>query len=277
MTAPTPTGPGWYDDPDDPEQLRYFDGILWTANVTPRRTPSRAPSATPGTAPATVHPTAPVVGPPASTHPPAPPAPAPHATAYPVGVTKPTTPDGVPIASYGMRVAAYLIDMIITGFLGLLVGGWFLWQAIEPMWIAMQEAVASGNPESVDGAVALLDVRAMGIYSGIALIVSLVYQLFCLTRWSATPGKLLCSLSVRRVEHPGVLDFSAASRRVGFTVALSALGNLPLVGFFAVVMTVVDLIWPLTDKRRQALHDKVADTVVVVGRQQKATAANTVR
>ncbi|AKU16317.1 RDD family protein [Luteipulveratus mongoliensis] len=30
---------GWYDDPDDPSQLRYFDGILWTERRTPKVMP----------------------------------------------------------------------------------------------------------------------------------------------------------------------------------------------------------------------------------------------
>ncbi|MGL4744396.1 MAG: DUF2510 domain-containing protein, partial [Dermatophilaceae bacterium] len=28
-----PTAPGWYDDPDDPSLLRYFDGVLWSAHT----------------------------------------------------------------------------------------------------------------------------------------------------------------------------------------------------------------------------------------------------
>ncbi|MBO3181743.1 DUF2510 domain-containing protein, partial [Dermatophilus congolensis] len=24
---------GWYDDPDDPELLRYWDGVLWTEHT----------------------------------------------------------------------------------------------------------------------------------------------------------------------------------------------------------------------------------------------------
>ena len=39
-TPQTPSGPGWYDDPHDPLLLRYFDGVLWTANTTPRESPT---------------------------------------------------------------------------------------------------------------------------------------------------------------------------------------------------------------------------------------------
>ena len=40
----TPTSPGWYDDPHQADQLRYFDGIVWTAHVAPRRTREAAPA-----------------------------------------------------------------------------------------------------------------------------------------------------------------------------------------------------------------------------------------
>ena len=31
---------GWYDDPQDPSQLRYWDGVLWSSNVTPKVSPT---------------------------------------------------------------------------------------------------------------------------------------------------------------------------------------------------------------------------------------------
>ena len=33
-----PTHAGWFDDPDDPTQLRYFDGVVWTSHTAPRTT-----------------------------------------------------------------------------------------------------------------------------------------------------------------------------------------------------------------------------------------------
>ena len=35
-----PAGPGWYEDEHDPLLLRYFDGVVWTSNTTPRRSPT---------------------------------------------------------------------------------------------------------------------------------------------------------------------------------------------------------------------------------------------
>ena len=48
---------GWYDDPQDPTQLRYWDGVLWTDHRTPKAPP--APGATAATSSL---PTAPTTG-----------------------------------------------------------------------------------------------------------------------------------------------------------------------------------------------------------------------
>ena len=268
-TPDLPERAGWFDDPDNAEQLCYFDGILWTTNVTPRRTRWEAPVATPGSggdaAPSTLRsgPSATnpyLKNPYASAPPPA------GATAYRSG---PTTPDGVAMASYGLRVAAYLIDNIIVGFLSLLAGGWFLWQAIAPVWSRALAAAEANDPSGMDAAVAAMDTRQLMYYSGASVVVAIIYHLIFLTRWSATPGKLLLGISVRRLDHPGVLDLSTASRRVAFEAGLSALGNLPFIGFLALGARVADLLWPLRDPQRQSLHDKFAVTVVVSGRQQR--------
>ncbi|GAA2739024.1 hypothetical protein GCM10009867_33470 [Pedococcus aerophilus] len=34
----TPTHAGWFDDPENDQQLRYFDGVVWTKHTTPRST-----------------------------------------------------------------------------------------------------------------------------------------------------------------------------------------------------------------------------------------------
>ena len=262
-----PDRAGWFDDPENPEQLRYFDGILWTSNVTPRRTRWDQPVIPPT---GSTLQTNPYAAPPVTPQGAAPAAHRAGADARPRTFhSGPVTADGVPLASYGRRVAAYLIDGIVTGFLGMIIGGWFLWKAIEPARDAFEEALAQGDPEALNASLNLVDLQAVGMYSAIALLVTLIYQLFFLTKWSATPGKMICGISVRRVGHPGVLDFAAASRRVAFTTLLSAIGNMPYIGFIGLAATVSDLLWPLSDKRRQALHDKVADTVVVLGKQNR--------
>lgn len=57
----TPTSAGWYDDPDQADQLRYFDGVVWTKHTAARRTRELRPVNTPPVS------TPPVVGMPGGT------------------------------------------------------------------------------------------------------------------------------------------------------------------------------------------------------------------
>src|SRR5690349_2511025 len=136
----TPTTPGWYDDPEDDSQLRYFDGVVWSKHTTPRSTrpaaasqqpgqqqfpgqghppqypgQAQAPGQAPGQPPATGWQVPPVT-PPGQQNPQFPGSqqqPGWNAPAYPGLQPVATTPDGQPLAGYWQRVGAYIIDGII--------------------------------------------------------------------------------------------------------------------------------------------------------------------
>lgn len=265
----TPSSPGWYENPDNPEELRYFDGILWTANTTPLRK--------------RVH-QGPVVVPPTSGPPQRPEGwgPQPHQQTGPPDPRSAMPGSGQPgaaggsgpvgqagLAPYGLRVLAYILDTIVVGFLSLILGGWFLWRAIEPVYERFDTAMAAGDVNAMSSAIAEARLGYLAAFLGVQLLVLLAYQIFFLTRWSATPGKLAVGISVRHVDRPGPLDVDTAVRRAGFQAVLQALTNLPLVSLLGTVFVVMDLVWPLADTRRQALHDKVAKTIVIRGRVQR--------
>lgn len=256
-----PSRPGWYDDPDEPEQLRYFDGILWTANTTPRRTRwdlSPAPvAADPAAGPTRDTGADPRQWSPRSGQP------APHSSGAPNG---PTTEDGVPLASYLQRVAAYLIDYLLTGIITGVLGGYFAWQAMAPV-LDQVGATPVGTLPDFTAALEAVDRGPMAIFIGIQLLVGLFYHAAFIAKLGATPGKFALGISVRRPQHPGVIGWDGAFRRAGFWTVLAALRNVGAIGFVALLATVLDLVWPLVDRRRQAWHDKVADTLVVKGRQ----------
>lgn len=254
----TPSSAGWYENPDNPEELRYFDGILWTTNTTPlRKRPHQGP---------------PVV-PPSSGPQPRPEGwgPQPHQqTGHPEPRAARPGPSDVPgqpaLASYGLRVVAYLIDTLVVGALSLLVGGWFLFKAFEPIADRLDAAVVNGDLAAVSTAFADVRLGYLGAFLAVQLLLLVAYQVLCLMRWSATPGKLTVGISVRRLDRPGVLDADTAIRRAGFQAAAQALGNVPLLALLGTVLIVADLVWPLADDRNQALHDKVAKTIVVKGK-----------
>ena len=259
----TPSRPGWYENPDNPDELRYFDGILWTSNTTVLRQrpapPQQAASA----------PTEPGAAPPAPQAPPSVP-PGWGKQSTPATWKRPSPTASIPgqpeLASYLTRVVAYLVDTLVIAFVSLVLGGWFLWKAIEPIADRLDAAMVAGDFGAMSSALAEAGLGWLGAFLAVQLVVMLGYHTYFLTRRGATPGKLLLGISVRRVDRPGVLDVDTAVRRAGFQAVAQALGNVPLIASLATIIVITDLVWPLADDKRQALHDKVAKTIVVKGR-----------
>lgn len=299
----TPTSPGWYDDPEDAEQLRYFDGVVWTAHKQPRTTRRAQPVADANQSGHGAQPTQPGASPQANPQFPGTPTsntwntPAPPQQQWgqqpgqpgqpqqqwqqdpQYGGSQfgqqwggPATPDGQPLASYGQRVGAFIIDWILQFVLGLVFGGYFLWKAMADYMrgaMDMANQVEAGTQPDIQSLIERVDAGALMVYSIIGIAVFFLYQWYFLKRSGQTPGKAVCNISVRELERPGVPSSGAVLRRVGAAVGLFVLQALPLLGFIGFIGRVLDLLWPSWDQRRQALHDKAAGTVVVVGKQRR--------
>lgn len=275
-----PTNAGWYDDPSDENQLRYFDGVIWTSHTTPRSTRPTAAAQQAGQQqyPGQGHPPQ-YPGQEQSAVPPQQQAPANpqfpgapqqsqwNAPAYPGMTAGPTTPDGQPLAGYWQRVGAYLIDSIISGIIMSILGGYFLWKAIAPALDQFRDALDQNDPNAFDGLTPQFDLPNLIAFAVIAAIVGFAYQVFFLSRTGATPGKMAMGISVRLRERPGVLSVGDACKRAFLQTALSLLSNIPVLGSLAGLASVLDLLWPAWDDKKQALHDKIAATNVVVGQQ----------
>lgn len=261
----TPERAGWYDDPEDESQLRYFDGVVWSQHRVPRRAPAPEP------VPQTQHSAGPqrdVFGRP--TQPTQPPQAAPDGWPQ-TQEGAPTTDEGEPLAGIGARFGAYLIDATVLGFLIAVVSGWAWYRWIADYWSYVYDAAMAGDTAAVEGLspeqiMSMLDMRYMVIATGLSLLVLAVYHVGFLATLRATPGKLVLGLSVRRADRPGRLGVGTAFMRVLLPLALGVMSALPLISLFATLIWVVDKLWPLRDPRRQALHDKVAGTLVVVSR-----------
>jgi uncharacterized RDD family membrane protein YckC len=295
-----PTNAGWYDDPSDENQLRYFDGVIWTSHTTPRSTrpaaaaqqagqqqfpgqghppqyPGQEQSAVPPQQQAPTSPQFPGAqqpsqwtAPQAPGNPQFPGASQPsqwNAPAYPGMAAGPTTPDGQPLAGYWQRVGAYLIDSIISGIIMSILGGYFLWKAIAPALDQFRDALDRNDPNAFDGLTPQFDLPNLIAFAVIAAIVGFAYQVFFLSRTGATPGKMAMGISVRLRERPGVLSVGDACKRAFLQTALSLLSNIPVMGSLASLASLLDLLWPAWDNKKQALHDKIAATNVVVGKQ----------
>src|SRR3954462_11178581 len=182
--------PGWHPDPTqpstgaqygEPPRLRYWDGTRWTEHTAP----AQAPAATQQYAAAHVY------GQPVHSGP---------------GRVA-TTPDGVPLAGWWMRVAALLLDGILLGIVGVIVSLPWLrdaWHIYRDWFDDVLRASEDGGSASVNSTQLQRDLfkplastRASNHPPGV------FYQVGFLMWKQATPGKLLIGLRVRRRETPG--------------------------------------------------------------------------
>lgn len=217
----------WHPDPwqpGTPGALRYWDGNTWTGYT--------------------------ALQPPVAYVPPPKPA--------------PFTPDGRPLATWWERVAAQVIDGVITDVLVLA-----LWVPVVAMnWGQVRDwfdAVEALDPETDDSLPRLPDFinPGAGLFWLLVALTLLIGAAYVIVFWrwkQATPGKLIMGLRIRRREAPGDFPWSLIWLRYGFTFALNLVG----------VVALLDVLWPLWDDRRQALHDKVAGTNVVSVRRDAA-------
>ena len=276
--------PGWYDDPSDPTMLRYWDGVTWTSHTTPRKSPTasqstighadqapttplpqggwRAQSPQPGGPPPQYpgdYPGAGQQNPSGGQNP--------YGGQYPVApqsqawMRGPVTADGVPLASWGKRFGAWLIDGLILAALS-----YFALQLFAPGYFdTVQQFVdlaSTGDQAALEGQIGTLTEESLKA----SIVTWLTITAYCVAFWtttSQTPGKMVLRISVRRADRPGALDLATALRRR----LLSLIQLIPFISGIYAVIWLLDGLWPLWDNQRQALHDKVGATQVVEGRQ----------
>ena len=242
--------PGWHPDPVPPQpgqpaQLRYWDGARWTEHTAPAQAPAAtqqyAAPAYPGSYGS-------------------------YGTAYAGGKPPATTPDGVPLAGWWQRVGATLIDFLILVPISLVL--WIpFYDKIFDVYgdyfdeIERANETGSAQPSAFDIQTDLAGTFAlMGL---ISLVLGLVWTFFWLRWKQATPGKLVLGLRIRRRDVPGPLPWGTIGLRWLAQSGVGVLGFLPYVGSIAGIYNLLDVLWPLWDDKKQAIHDKVAKTNVV--------------
>jgi uncharacterized RDD family membrane protein YckC len=95
-------------------------------------------------------------------------------------------------------------------------------------------------------------------------LVTLAYQTGFLKAFQATPGKMVLGIAVRSVDHPGPMAWGTVLRRWAGQYGVQVLTLVPIVGQLVLgLYALADSLWPLWDGRRQALHDKIGQTLVV--------------
>ena len=182
-----------------------------------------------------------------------------------------STPDGQPLAGWWKRVLARVLDGLILFFGTLPLTGYFFYQyslvAVDYQEDIFERAAAGetqfGTGLPWEAYQWLLPAMV------ISLTISFFYEYFFVTRSGATPGKKAVGISIRLRDVPGPPPGVAVVKRFSLYNGLSLLGIIPLVGTLFSFLALINDLWPLWDDKKQALHDKVAGTNVVVGPQQR--------
>jgi uncharacterized RDD family membrane protein YckC len=288
---------GWYDDPENADNLRYWDGVQWTNHISPKQKPDldRAGQASqPGWA-------APGAGAGQGQQPGGPSAGQEGGYGQPGGPfagqgfghaygqqpaqqqgqnpwagqtgqqpyqpmpggfgaqddARSRTPDGQPLAGWWHRVGARLIDGAL-----LLVVAFVLLPLVAP---GLMSDMMTWTMETDDPFAPLpADIMDRQLRWVLSIgVVGLVYEIVLVTLLGGTLGKLATGLRVRLREEPGKVGWGPSAIRALVYQGPGLLGNLsPVLGFLS-LFTIVDVLWPLWDGKRQALHDKAARTNVV--------------
>jgi uncharacterized RDD family membrane protein YckC len=151
--------------------------------------------------------------------------------------------DGSPVtyelASWGVRAAAYLIDALVFVAIGVV--------------IALGVTIAEGGDTAEARRLAQTLALAVGVPLGLAYAPLLLMRSG--ERNGQTLGKQAMGIRVVRENGQPVTLSNGIMREV--------IGRQLLVAFTYGLYAVVDYLWPLWDKPRQCLHDKVAQTRVV--------------
>ncbi len=90
-----------------------------------------------------------------------------------------------------------------------------------------------------------------------------VYHVGFLMALQATPGKLALGLRVRLRSRPGPMPLGTVLLRWLGQFGYSILNVVPSLGLVFGLYGLLDVLWPLWDGKKQALHDKIARTNVV--------------
>lgn len=173
----------------------------------------------------------------------------------------PTTADGVRLAPWLWRALAYLIDIFLVYAVTEIISRILGWSAaISRSWNAylayVREVVTTGGELDVMRAVEILDTPESTYVSVTMMAIFVVYSGLMLQRRGATLGKMVCRLRV--------VPLDQGHSTPGLPVATAWLR--PLVTKLMEVVPLlqpIDFLFPLWDRRNQALHDKLVRTQVI--------------
>lgn len=166
------------------------------------------------------------------------------------------TADGVPLAGWWWRVLASMIDGVLLGivlttpFAVAMSDGLLRWA--EDFTLAAQ--YGGELPSLFDPAYGVL--QPWLLITAITFVFTIVYATFFLAWKGGTIGQMSCGLRVVPTDQGRAHNGLPVGKALLRNVALQILASIPIVGL-------VNYLAPLWDKKRQTFHDKIAKTQVV--------------
>ena len=166
----------------------------------------------------------------------------------------PVSPAGAPLADFGTRLLAYIIDAVLLSAVSLV----FLIPAAVLVLRRLNDSAAvysdtDPTPFFADFFLPLI-LLELG-YIGLVLLLRYLYEVELMHRSGQTLGKRIMKIRVTPIDPSARLTRGMAFRRylVQFVATI-----------FVPFLSLIDGLWQLWDKPfQQTLHDKAAQTVVV--------------
>ncbi len=233
---------GWYPDPTDPDQERYWEGSRWTHNVREPVEPvitARTAEPEPATRP----------GQPAAAQPGQP----------PLSLVETHTTDGVLLASFGRRMLARLIDIAAAGLLAGIVGYPFLFRIFD---LALAQSRANGGRLTTTISPEIQQqMSTPSTWLSVIFVVCLfVIELTFGGLFGRTPGKFATGIKQVPVGE-GLAKKAGWAAAIRRAVVILAAGVIDLsAGFLATFMSCM---WMQFSRRRQTIQDTIGRTQVV--------------
>jgi uncharacterized RDD family membrane protein YckC len=190
--------------------------------------------------------------------------PAPPGSQYTAQVKVVATPDGVPLAGLGARLVARILDDLLISLAAILVALPLIPQMFDATsrW-ADRAVAASENGTQISPFDLYSDPEFLHAYAGlvaVTVVINFVYTVGLIRFRGATLGKMVMGVRVRPWPVEALPSWRASFLR---WLTCEGVGLLPFVGG---IYLLIDFLWPIADPRKQALHDKLPNTVVVKAR-----------
>jgi uncharacterized RDD family membrane protein YckC len=150
-------------------------------------------------------------------------------------------------AGIGKRAVAYIIEGLLFGFLIAFLRD--MYNYYNP-----SEVINDDIYETVTNIVGFV----------IGVVIALVFQAFILVKFGGTPGQLLLGMRVKdKNTLQNVTLKQAVLRALSFKILSSVILTLHDISGSFLVLPIFILLLAVRDECRQALHDKIAKTVVI--------------